>query len=44
MTWGFYAYENMVVAVAEEASISWKKAHWDKRDIAAQIHSKGRAV
>ncbi len=41
VTWAFYAYENGVVAVAEKASINWRKTHWDKLDLADEIHAKG---
>jgi hypothetical protein len=37
VTWAFYAYENAVVAVAEKANMQWKKAHWDKTDLAGKI-------
>ena len=41
VTWGFYAYENAVVAVAEKVNMPWKKNHWDKREIASEIFTKG---
>jgi hypothetical protein len=33
----FYAYENVVVALAEGFGIKWKKNHYDKADIAARL-------
>ncbi len=41
VTWGFYAYENAVVAVAEKENIPWKTTHWNKLDIAEEIHIRG---
>lgn len=41
VTWAFYAYENGVVAVAEKANIAWKTTHWNKLDVADEIHRRG---
>ncbi len=41
VTWGFYAYENGVVAVADKANLPWKTTHWNKLDLADEIHQKG---
>jgi hypothetical protein len=41
VTWGFYAYENGVIAVVEKANIPWKTTHWDKIDLADKIHAEG---
>lgn len=38
----FYAYENVVVALAEVFDIKWKKNHYDKADIAAQLAKDGK--
>jgi uncharacterized protein (UPF0332 family) len=38
----FYAYENVVVALAEAFDIKWKKNHFDKADVAAQLAKDGR--
>ena len=41
MTWGFYAYENGVVAVVEKAGRAWRPTHWDNLRAAEEIHEKG---
>lgn len=38
----FYAYENVVVALAEAFGISWKKTHPSKVDIAGQLAKDGK--
>jgi uncharacterized protein (UPF0332 family) len=38
----FYAYENVVVALAEAFGISWKKTHANKVDIAVQLAKDGK--
>jgi hypothetical protein len=38
----FYAYENVIVALAECFTIKWKKNHYDKADVAAQLAKEGR--
>ena len=38
----FYAYENVVVALAEVFDIKWKKNHYDKADVAAQLAKGGK--
>ncbi len=34
----FYAYENLVVAVAESHNLRWKKNHYDKAALATELH------
>lgn len=41
VTWGFYAYENGVVAVVEKANMAWRKNHGHKLDLADEIHTRG---
>ena len=38
----FYAYENLVVAVAEAHNIPWKKIHSEKAKLAAKLHKEGK--
>src|SRR5262245_20510384 len=38
----FYAYENVVVALAEALGLEWKKNHYNKADIAAQLAKDGK--
>ena len=38
VTWGFYAYENCVVAAAEALNIVWKRVHSDKVKIARRLY------
>ncbi len=38
----FYAYENIVVAVAEAVGAKWKKNHFDKADLAAKLANDGK--
>jgi hypothetical protein len=38
----FYAYENVIVAVAEALGIEWKKNHYRKAEIAAQLARDGK--
>lgn len=33
----FYAYENLIVAVAEARGIRWEKSHYKKADLAAEL-------
>jgi|SRR5271157_2803735 len=35
----FYAYENLVVAVAESHNLPWKKNHYDKAALATELHT-----
>lgn len=37
----FYAYENLVVALAEAKDFSWSKNHYKKADLAQELHRKG---
>ena len=37
----FYAYENLVVAVAEAHDFPWVKNHYKKADLASELHEKG---
>lgn len=37
--WTFYAYENAVVAAAEQFGINWKKTHFSKAQVARQLHN-----
>jgi hypothetical protein len=39
--WAFYAYENAVVAAAEASGTAWTKNHYEKADLAEQMHSRG---
>jgi hypothetical protein len=41
VTWGFYSFENAVVAAAEKANLPWKRTHWDKLDLADKLHADG---
>jgi uncharacterized protein (UPF0332 family) len=41
VTNAFYAYENIVVALAEARGVKWKKNHYDKAEIAAQFAKNG---
>lgn len=36
----FYAYENLVVAVAEAHDVPWDKNHYKKADLAHELHEK----
>ena len=38
----FYAYENVVVALAEASGIGWKKTHPSKVEIAARLAKDGK--
>ena len=38
----FYAYENLIVAVAELNGIRWKRNHYDKADLAATLAQQGK--
>jgi uncharacterized protein (UPF0332 family) len=38
----FYAYENLVVAVAEAYGIRWTRNHYDKADLAAKLEQDGK--
>jgi hypothetical protein len=40
----FYAYENVVVALAECFSIKWKKNHYHKAEVAAQLAKDGKVT
>ncbi len=39
--WTFYAYENAVVAAADQVGISWTKNHPSKQAAARELHSAG---
>ena|SRR2546423_11264931 len=39
----FYAYENVVVTLAECFTIKWKKNHYDKAEVAAKLAKDGKA-
>jgi hypothetical protein len=36
----FYAYENLIVAVAEAKNLPWAKSHYKKADLAAELAQK----
>jgi len=38
----FYAYENLIVAVAEANGIRWKRNHYDKAELAASLSQQGK--
>ena len=38
----FYAYENLIVAVAEANGIGWKRNHYDKAELAATLAKQGK--
>ena len=38
----FYAYENVVVALAECFTVTWKKNHYDKAEVAARLAKEGK--
>ena len=41
VTWAFYAYENCVVALAEQYDYKWKKNHVEKARLARRLHEDG---
>ena len=41
VTHAFYAYENCIVAAAENEGIPWQKSHLDKVRIARLLHGQG---
>jgi hypothetical protein len=38
----FYAYENLIVALAEAFDVKWTKNHYDKAEIAARLAKDGK--
>lgn len=42
VTWGFYAYENCVVALAEMHDLDWERNHYNKARLARRLYTDGR--
>ena len=40
----FYAYENVIVALADCYDIKWKKNHYDKAEVAAKLANDGKVT
>ena len=42
VTWAFYAYENCIVALAEQYGYRWTKNHSKKAELARKLYADGR--